>query len=110
MAVAEGGMPIALSFKCLVVAYLGIYTLQSLSMLISSNYYLITVNIFDGWVKGGIMMLSYELTAELAFPYGESLSTGFVLAVESILKWPFAMTLGVLNFNATQNTTTSNVE
>jgi hypothetical protein len=99
MAVAEGGMPIVGSFKILVASYLGVYLMQSLSMLISSDYYLIIVNIFDGWIKGGIMLLGIELSAELGFPYAESLSLGFMLAIESLIKWPFAMLLGILNFS-----------
>jgi len=98
MAVAEGGMPIVGSFKILVASYLCIYLLQALSMLIRDIYYLIIVNIFDGWIKGGIMLLGFELSAELGFPYAESLSLGFMLAIESLIKWPFAMLLGILNF------------
>jgi len=99
MAVAEGGMPIVGSFKILVASYLCIYLLQALSMLISDIYYLIIVNIFDGWIKGGIMLLGIELSAELGFPYAESLSLGFMIAIECLIKWPSAMLLGILSFS-----------
>jgi len=96
MAVAEGDMPIATSFKILVVAYLGVYVMQCFSMLIKSNHYLIAVNIFDGWVKGGILLLGFEVVSELGYPYSESLTSGLVLALEAVMKWPLAVALGIL--------------
>jgi hypothetical protein len=96
MAVAERGMPVAISFKVLVAAYLAIYIMQCFSMLIKSNHYLIAVNIFDGWVKGGILLLGFEVVTEMGYPYSESLTSGFVLAIEAVIKWPIAVTLGIL--------------
>ena len=99
----EGDMPIRESFKILVIVYLFIYVLQCFSMLIASKYYLITVNILDGWVKGGISLLAYEVATDVGFPHGESLSSGFILSFESLIKWPLALTLGVLTFSPDYN-------
>ena len=54
------------------------------------------MNIFDGWVKGGILLLGLEVATELGYPHSESLTSGFVLALEAVMKWPFAVALGIL--------------
>jgi len=52
---------------------------------IAAFYYNITVLavifVVDGLFHGGMLMVFYEMTAELAYPVGESLSLGLLLAI-----------------------------
>ena len=49
-------------------------------MLSDSRIFLIVVNVYDGLFKGGLLLIAFEITAELAYPIGESLSLGFINA------------------------------
>lgn len=73
--------PLRFGYKLIVYQYLIIYLLQASAMLADDRTFIIVVNVYDGLIKGGLLLISAELTAELAYPLGESLSLGFLNAL-----------------------------
>lgn len=61
-------LPLKFGYKLIVFQYLLIYLLQGVSMLFGDRIFLVAINIYDGLFKGGMLLISYELTAELAYP------------------------------------------
>lgn len=53
----------------------------------------VVVSIYDGLFKGGMLVIMYEVMAELAYPVGESLSLGFMLAVQYLIRFIMNMIL-----------------
>lgn len=58
-----------------------VFLLQLLGMALENAVFLVLVNIYDGLFKGGMLVVVYESSAELAYPVGESLSLGFINAL-----------------------------
>jgi hypothetical protein len=65
-------------------------------MIIESAVFMVMISVYDGLFKGGMLIIIYETTAELAYPIGESISLGFVLAVAGALRFTFHMILGLV--------------
>jgi hypothetical protein len=58
-------------------------------MIVNNAVFYIVIYVYDGLFKGGMLIIFYETTAELAYPIGESISLGFMLAVEFVGKFIF---------------------
>ena len=67
-------------------------------MLASNEIFLIVTNVFDGLFSGGLMVILSELSAELAYPVGESISLGFIYACESLIRFIIKFTVDILTF------------
>ncbi len=50
-------------------------------MIAEKPVFLIVIYVYDGLFKGGMLVIMYELTAELSYPLGESLSLGLLNAL-----------------------------
>jgi hypothetical protein len=61
--------------------------MQVLSMLFESKTYLIVTNMYEGLYGGSLLIILYELSAEIAYPVGESLSLGFINALEFMIRF-----------------------
>ena len=72
-------------FKILVLQFFLIYIMQVLSMLFESKTYLIVTNMYEGLYGGSLVIILYELSAEIAYPVGESLSLGFINALQFLI-------------------------
>ena len=47
-------------------------------MILKEKTLLILTNLYDGLFAGGTIIIAAELSAEIAYPVGESLSFGFI--------------------------------
>lgn len=47
-------------------------------MIAEKVVFLIVIYVYDGLFKGGMLIIMYELTAELGYPLGESLTLGLL--------------------------------
>lgn len=82
-------LSIKFGFKLVLFQFALIMVLQTSSMLINDAVFYIVIYVYDGLFKGGMLVIFYEMTAELAYPIGESISLGFMLAVEFVGKFIF---------------------
>jgi hypothetical protein len=55
-----------------------VFILQIFAMISRNNVFLIVIYVFDGLFKGGLLMMVAEMSAEIGFPLGESLTFGFL--------------------------------
>lgn len=53
-------------------------------MLIVNNVFLILIYLFDGAFRGAMLLSMAETTAELGYPLGESVTFGFLLAIQGL--------------------------
>ena len=67
-------------------------------MLASDETFLIVTNVFDGLFSGGLIVILSELSAELAYPVGESISLGFINACSSLIRFIIRFTVDILTF------------
>ena len=58
-----------------------IMILEGISAFFYNNEILVVIFVIDGLFHGGMLIVFYEMTAELAYPVGESLSLGLLLAI-----------------------------
>lgn len=65
-------------------------------MISRSNVFLIVIYIFDGLFKGGLLMMVAEMSAEIGFPLGESLTFGFLEFFKHILTFVINFTVSML--------------
>jgi hypothetical protein len=82
-----GGLSLRFGFKLLVFQFLFVYLMQVLSMLFETKTYLIVTNMYEGLFGGGIIIILSELSAEIAYPVGESLSLGFINAGQFLIRF-----------------------
>lgn len=57
-------------------------------------------NLYDGLFAGGLSIISSEVSAEIAFPVGESLSLGFINALQYIIRFVIKFTVDMMTYNA----------
>lgn len=76
------GLSFNFGYKLMWVQFVAVFVLQVLAMLIEGKVFMILIYVYDGVVKGGMMILLFELTAEQCFPVGESLSLGLLNALQ----------------------------
>jgi len=69
-----------------------------ISMLTDDRVFLIVVNVFDGLFKGGLMLTSCELTAELGYPLGESLTSGLLNFLLMVFRYPLSVVMNAITF------------
>ena len=50
-------------------------------MIAENSVFIVVIYVYDGLFKGGMLIIMYEITAELAYPIGESLSLGMLNAL-----------------------------
>ncbi len=67
-------------------------------MLASDQIFLIVTNVFDGLFSGGLIVIISELSGELAYPVGESISLGFINACNSLIRFIISFTVDILTF------------
>lgn len=77
-------------------------------MVINDEVFYIVIYVYDGLFKGGMLIMFYEMSAELAYPIGESLSLGFMLSIEFVGKFFFncinaALIFPLLDFKEKMN-------
>ena len=65
-------------------------------MISQSNVFLIVIYIFDGLFKGGLLMMVAEMSAEIGFPLGESLTFGFLEFFKHTLTFVINFTVSML--------------
>ena len=65
-------------------------------MISRSNVFLIVIYIFDGLFKGGLLMMVAEMSAEIGFPLGESLTFGFLEFFKHALTFVINFTVSML--------------
>jgi hypothetical protein len=65
-------------------------------MISRSNVFLIVIYIFDGLFKGGLLMMVAEMSAEIGFPLGESLTFGFLEFFKHTLTFVINFTVSML--------------
>ena len=53
---------------------------------------------YDGLFSGGLIVIYTELSAELAYPVGESISLGFINALQSSIRFLILFTVDILTF------------
>lgn len=82
-------LPIKFGYKLVLIQFSLIFILQIFVMLVPSNVFLIIIYVFDGLFRGGMMVIFYEMTAELAFPVGESLSLGLLSSIHFLGRFIF---------------------
>ena len=56
-------------------------------MILENAVFLVLVNVYDGLFKGGMLIVVYETTAELGYPIGESMTLGFINAIQAIIRY-----------------------
>jgi hypothetical protein len=49
--------------------------------------FLIITNLYEGLFSGGLIIVISELSAELSYPVGESISLGLVNAIQYLLRY-----------------------
>jgi hypothetical protein len=76
-----------------------VFSLQMLAMVLKNAVFLVLVNIYDGLFKGGMLVVVFESTAELAYPVGESLSLGMVNAMQNAFRFLFNIILSLIAAN-----------
>jgi hypothetical protein len=67
-------------------------------MLANDNTFLIVTNVYDGLFSGGLIVIFAELTAELAYPVGESISLGFINALQSTIRFIILFSVDFMTF------------
>lgn len=65
-------------YKLVILQFILIFFLQILAMFIGEKVPIIVIYVYDGVFKGGMYVIFYEITAELGYPYGESISLGML--------------------------------
>lgn len=66
------------SYKLVIVQFVLIFFMQIGAMFIGEKVPIVVIYVYDGLFKGGMYVILYEVTAELGYPYGESLSLGML--------------------------------
>jgi len=55
-------------------------------------------NLYDGLFSGGLILVFSEVSAEMAYPVGESLSLGFVNALQFLIRFVFKFVVDIIVF------------
>jgi hypothetical protein len=79
-------------YKLVMFQFTIIILFQTLSMLFlhDNKVAYLVIYVYDGLFKGGMLIIFFEATAELAYPIGESISLGFMLLIEKVLRFIFS--------------------
>jgi hypothetical protein len=93
-----GGLSLRFGFKLLVFQFFIVYIMQVLSMLFESKTYLIVSNIYEGLFGGGLIIILSEVSAETAYPVGESLSLGFINALQFLVRFFIKLIVDIETF------------
>ncbi len=56
-------------------------------------------NLYDGLFGGGLIIVVSEISAEVVFPVGESISLGFINALQFLIRFFIKFTTDLLTFN-----------
>jgi hypothetical protein len=67
-------------------------------MIFANKTMLIITNLYDGLFAGGALIMASELSAEIGYPVCESLSLGFVNAVQYFVRFLIEMPVDMLVF------------
>lgn len=65
-------------------------------MISRNNVVLIVIYIYDGLFKGGLLVMVAEMSAEVGFPLGESLTFGFLEFFKHTLIFVINFTVSML--------------
>lgn len=69
-------------------------------MAFKTKTYLIVTNMYEGLFGGGIIIILSEVSAEIAYPVGESLSLGFINAVQYFVRFILKLIIDIQTFKA----------
>jgi hypothetical protein len=61
--------------------------MQILVMIVQKEVFLVVTFVYDGLFKGGIYVIMAEITAEVGYPVGESITYGFLNALDYGMTW-----------------------
>lgn len=70
-----------------------------MSMILEDKTYLIVTNLYDGLFAGGLIMVLSEVSAEVAYPVGESISLGFINALQYLIRFLIRFIVDIMTFN-----------
>ena len=74
-------MSIKFAYRLILAYFFVVLVLQCIALGFESSVFFIIIFIVDGLFHGGMLILFFEMTAELAYPVGEALSLGLFLAI-----------------------------
>jgi hypothetical protein len=60
--------------------------------------FLIITNLYEGLFSGGLIIVISELSAELSYPVGESISLGLVNAIQYLLRFVIRFLVDIIAF------------
>ena len=86
------------AYKLVIFQFILIYALQAFAMLSADQIFLIVTNVYDGLFSGGLIIIFAELSAEIAYPVGESISLGFINALQLLIRFAIRFTVDILTF------------
>jgi hypothetical protein len=69
-------------------------------MAFKTKTYLIVTNMYEGLFGGGIIIILSEVSAEIAYPVGESLSLGFINAVQYFVRFILKLIIDIQTYKA----------
>ena len=69
-------------------------------MAFKTKTYLIVTNMYEGLFGGGIIIILSEMSAEIAYPVGESLSLGFINAVQYFVRFILKLIIDIQTYKA----------
>ncbi len=72
------GFALKIAKNLFLIQYCISLILQIVVIFVPNRIFLVLIYITDGVFKGGIRLFFFEITAELAFPIGESISLGLL--------------------------------
>lgn len=70
--------------------------MQIFAMVSRNDVFLIVIYVFDGLFKGGLLLTMAEMSAEVGFPLGESLTFGFLELIKHSFVFIINFTLAML--------------
>lgn len=69
-----------------------------MSMIFETRTYLIVTNMYEGLFGGGLILILSEVSAEIAYPVGESLSLGFINALQYLIRFIIKLIVDITTF------------
>lgn len=65
-------------------------------MAVQNPVFLVLMSVYEGLFKGGMLIITYEITSEIAYPSPATMSLGLLLAVSGVLRFCFSFTLALM--------------
>lgn len=74
-------MSIKFAYRLILAYFFVVLVLQCIALGFESSVFFIIIFVVDGLFHGGMLIIFFEMTAELAYPVSEALSLGLFLAI-----------------------------